>query len=121
LEDPATNPRDIKRALARIFVEMYHSEDDAKRAEEEFDKIFINKGIPDDISELVVDENEIDIIDLIIKADFSPSRGEARRLITQGGVSIDGEKITDPKSLVKVESGNVLKVGKRKFIKIIGK
>jgi tyrosyl-tRNA synthetase len=125
LEDNDTNPRDIKRALARKFVEMYHSEDDARKAEEEFDKIFINKGTPNDVAELFIEESEIEIIDLIMKANFSSSRGEARRLVTQGGVSIlpsdqvsEGEKITDPKAIVKIVSDNILKVGKRKFVKL---
>lgn len=126
LEDSNTNPRDIKRDLARKFVEMYHSPEDAKTAEEEFDKIFINKGIPDDISELKITDKKIDIIDLIMKANFAPSRGEARRLIVQGGVSIlpadqagEGNKIEDPKALIEILDGSVLKVGKRKFIKLM--
>jgi tyrosyl-tRNA synthetase len=119
LEDPSNNPRDIKRKLARNFVEMYHSAEEAKKAEEEFDKIFINKGIPDDIGELKIKTTEVEIVDLIMQANFAPSRGEARRLVTQGGVSIDGEKITDPKIPILVIDGNVLKVGKRKFIKLI--
>ncbi|MFZ1291426.1 MAG: tyrosine--tRNA ligase, partial [Melioribacteraceae bacterium] len=119
LSDSNTNPRDIKRALARKFVEMYHSKEAAQNAEAEFDKIFINKGIPDEIPELKFSESEIDIIDLIMKAEFAPSRGEARRLITQGGVSIDGNKIDDPKALIKLTDGIVLKVGKRNFVKLI--
>jgi len=54
-----------------------------------------------------------------MKAEFAPSRGEARRLVIQGGVSIDGDKIDDPKALLKVNNGTVLKVGKRKFVKIV--
>jgi len=119
LEDSNNNPRDIKRALARIFVEMYHSKDEALEAEVEFDKIFINKGIPNKIPELNISENEVEIIDLIMKAEFAPSRGEARRLVSQGGVSIDGEKINDPKSIIEIIDGNVLKVGKRKFVKLL--
>ena len=120
LENPETNPRDIKRALARKFVEMYHSKEAAKQAEAEFDKIFINKGVPDDIPELKITDKEIGIIDLIMEAKFAHSRGEARRLIIQGGVSLDGNKITDPKAMIKIVNGNVLKVGKRKFVKLFG-
>lgn len=119
LDNPITNPRDIKRALARKFVEMYHSAEAANNAEAEFDKIFINKGIPDEIPELKLENNEIDIIDLIMLAEFAPSKGEARRLVMQGGVSIDGYKVDDPKTITKLEDGNVIKVGKRKFAKII--
>ena len=119
LEKPETNPRDIKRALARKFVEMYHSKEAALEAESEFDKIFIKKGIPDDIPELKLNVSKIGIIDLIMEAKFATSRGEARRLITQGGVSIDGNKITDPKAEITIKNENVLKVGKRKFIKLL--
>jgi tyrosyl-tRNA synthetase len=118
LKNPDTNPRNIKRVLARKFVEMYHSKEAAENAEAEFDKIFINKGIPDDIPELKLTEKEIGIIDLVMTANFAPSRGEARRLITQGGVSIEGDKIIDPKAIISIVNGNVLKVGKRKFMKL---
>ena len=126
LDDPQNNPRDIKRSLARKFVEMYHSAEAAKNAEEEFDKIFIKKGIPDNIPELKVESSDIEILDLIMLAKFAPSRGEARRLVTQGGVSIlpndqvnDSEKITDPKTVISIVDGSVLKAGKRNFIKLI--
>ncbi len=121
LEEGKTNPRDLKRRLARKIVEMYHSKEDAVKAEEEFDKIFIKKGIPNEIPETTIDvsRGEIPLLDLIMDVNFAPSRGEARRLIMQGGVSIDGEKITDFKHVIKLENNFVLKVGKRKFMKII--
>jgi tyrosyl-tRNA synthetase len=119
LANSNTNPRDIKRTLARKFVEIYHSAEDAKTAEEEFDKIFINKGVPDSIPDLKMTESTLEILDLIIKANFAPSRGEARRLVLQGGVTLDGNKINDPKTIVEIMDGSILKVGKRKFIKLI--
>ncbi len=121
LDKPETNPRDLKRRLARKIVEMYHSKEAAIKAEEEFDKIFVKKGIPDNMPEMVIDfsGNGISILDLVMEAKFAPSRGEARRLITQGGVSIDGEKITDPKFIVQQDKDFILKVGKRKFMKVI--
>jgi len=120
LENPAINPRDLKRRLARKIVEMYHSQEAAVKAEEEFDKIFVKKGIPDEMPEMKHESSEeITLLDLIMKAGFAPSRGEARRLITQGGVSIDGEKITDAKYSFSPENDFILKVGKRKFMKII--
>ncbi len=119
LNDGKTNPRDIKRALARKLVEMYHSEKEAEAAQSEFDKIFINKGVPDDMPEYKHDQSEIGIIDLIVKVNFAPSNGEARRLIVQGGVTLDGEKITDLKEIVKFDKEKILKVGKRKFIKLL--
>ena len=122
LENPSVNPRDLKRRLARKIVSMYHGEEAAKKAEEEFDKIFVKKGLPDDMPEKEMEKGSvIGIIDLITGVGFASSRGEARRLIIQGGVSIDGEKITDFKREVSIEKDFVLKVGKRKFIKIIAK
>lgn len=120
LDNPETNPRDIKRALARQIVEMYHSREIAENAEREFDQVFINKGIPDDIPEFNCEGlGEIGIIDLIVKVDFAPSNGEARRLVQQGGVSLDGEKISDLKTVIKLDAEKILKVGKRKFIKLL--
>jgi len=119
LEDETKNPRDLKRQLARKMVEMYHSKEAAIQAEQEFDKIFINKGIPDDIPEYSPDAESMSIIDLITTVNFAPSKGEARRLIQQGGVSIDGEKISDIYQEINFDSEKILKVGKRKFIKLL--
>lgn len=122
LEDKNVNPRDIKRSLARKFVEMYHSLEAAEKAEEEFDNIFVKKGLPDKIEEIKFDNvREMNIIDLIVEVKFADSKGEARRLLQQGGVTIDGEKISDLQDMVKFDSDKILKVGKRKFIKIISK
>lgn len=118
LNDGSKNPRDLKRALARKLVEMYHSKNDAVAAEEEFDNIFIKKGIPDDIPEIKIEDASINILDLITKVNFAPTKSEARRLVMQGGVSIDDNKITDFKADISIEDGMILKVGKRKFIKI---
>ena len=98
---------------------MYHSKEAAIQAQEEFDKIFINKGIPDEISEYKVQAAEISISDLIVDSGCAPSKGEAKRLIKQGGVTIDGEKITDSSISIKIEDGQILKVGKRKFVKLV--
>ena len=119
LADKTANPRDVKRELARTLVTMYHNQQAAEIAQQEFDNIFINKGLPGEIEEFSVGDNkEINILDLIILVNFAPSKGEARRLVLQGGVSIDGNKISDFQSSVSVTAGMILKVGKRKFIKL---
>lgn len=120
LADPGINPRDIKRALARTFVRMYHSEEAATQAQEEFDKIFIKKEIPDEIEEVSLsgEIKEINILDLILKVNFAPSKGEARRLVQQGGVTVNSEKVDDIAVIIKLDSEIILKVGKRKFVKI---
>lgn len=120
LSDPKKNPRDLKRQLGRKLVEMYYDNEASIQAQDEFDKIFIKKEIPDEIEELHLraSEKEIGIVDLILKVNFASSKGEARRLITQGGVSIDGNKIDDINSNIKIDKPITLKVGKRKFIKL---
>lgn len=120
LADEKTNPRDIKRELARTLVTMYHNKEAAEIAEQEFDNIFINKGLPDEIEEFKLgDIKEINILDLIILVNFASSKSEARRLVMQGGVSINGNKISDVQQTIYITSGMILKVGKRKFIKLI--
>jgi tyrosyl-tRNA synthetase len=121
LSNPSVNPRNIKRSLAKKLVEMYYSLETAKEAEEEFDNIFVKKGLPEEIEEYKIKVNlkEIEILDLIVNVGFAPSKGEARRLVMQGGVTIDGVKISDVKEIIQLKDNKILKVGKRKFIKLI--
>jgi tyrosyl-tRNA synthetase len=121
LADAATNPRDIKRKLARTFVEMYHNADEALKAEAEFDRIFVDKDVPDVIEEfrLKAGAGDQSIVGLIALTKLASSRSEARRLIEQGGVSIDGERVTDLNAVAPRAKEFVLKVGKRKFLKIV--
>ena len=118
LEDRNINPRDIKRKLARTLVKTYYDEKSAKEAEEGFDKIFIKKETPDEIPEHKISNKTMNIIDLILEVNFAPSKSEARRLVTQGGVSIDGERIDNISAIVTFDTEKILKVGKRKFIKL---
>lgn len=115
------NPRDLKRELARTLVATYYDEDAAIKAESEFDKIFIKKELPDDmpVFKFSKNENEIGILDLIVKVNFAPSKNEARRLIAQGGVYIDGKRVDEISESVKLDYEKILKVGKRKFVKLI--
>ncbi|MEI7812351.1 MAG: tyrosine--tRNA ligase, partial [Ignavibacteria bacterium] len=120
LADANNNPRDIKRTLAKTLVRMYHNNEKAEEAEREFDKIFVDKGIPDDIEDYSFSSEvkEIGILDLILAVNFAPSKQEARRLVLQGGVTIDDNKIEDISSIIKLNGEKVLKVGKRKFIRL---
>jgi len=117
------NPRDVKRRLARVLVGMYQSEEAARQAEEEFDRIFVQKDLPDEIEEYVISqENGIDsLIGLLSITKLASSKSEARRLIDQGGVSVDGVRVEDINSPLPQKDEFVLKVGKRKFLRITKK
>ncbi|HEX2868086.1 MAG TPA: tyrosine--tRNA ligase [Ignavibacteriales bacterium] len=120
LSEPGNNPRDAKRRLAKTLVGMYHTTEAAEQAEKEFDRIFVDKGLPDEIEEYKFDNvKEIGILELILKVNFAPSKQEARRLVLQGGVTVDGERVDDISSVIALDKEKILKVGKRKFIKII--
>ncbi len=121
LEDKSVNPRDLKRRLARTLVTMYHGADAAHKAEEEFDRIFIEKSLPDEVEEYRLQPgNGIQtVIGLMTEARLVPSKSEARRLVEQGGVSIDGERVTDSNAALPDKPEFILKVGKRKFLKVL--
>lgn len=122
LENPDVNPRNIKRSLAKKIVTMYHDKAAADEAEAEFDRIFIKKEIPDEIEELIWDgNNSIEVIDLLVQTNMAPSKSEARRLVMQGGVTFNNEKIIEVNKILNLTEENILKVGKRKFLKIITK
>lgn len=120
LDNRSTNPRDIKRHLARQLVAQFYGHDEATAAEEDFDRVFIRKEIPENIPEkvLFVENTRINIIKLLTETMMAESNSEARRLIEQGGITIDGEKISDPNAMVALDAGVILKVGKRKFLRI---
>ena len=120
LDNPKTNPRDLKRRLARELVTLYQSEEAALAAQEEFDRIFVKKDLPDEIPEIIIatDNGAISIIKLLTETKLVSSNGEARRMIEQGGVSVDGERIADDKAKIPIHDGTIVKVGKRKFVRI---
>jgi tyrosyl-tRNA synthetase len=110
------NPRDIKMRLAREIVGLYNDKSAAGEAEEEFVKIFQKHERPTDIEELKMAKKTFGVCDLIFEAGMASSKGEARRLVEGGGVSIDEKRVEDPKlSVTLSQKGVVLKVGKRHF------
>jgi tyrosyl-tRNA synthetase len=121
LADPSVNPRDVKRRLARTLVRMYHTEDAAQNAEQQFDKVFIDKEVPEHIEEYVLPSGADgqSIVDLMLSGKLAASKSEARRLIEQGGVSIDGVRVSELNAPVPNTKEFVLKVGKRKFLKVL--
>ncbi|MBD5643435.1 tyrosine--tRNA ligase [Clostridium botulinum] len=116
LEEENVNPRDIKMELAKEIVRLYHGEEASVKAEANFKNIFQQGNIPEDIDTIKVNLTKTNIVDLIVKAKFAPSKNEARRLVKQGAVKINGEKVDEE---CKVRNEDILQVGKKKFIKIL--
>jgi len=117
-EEVKENPRDTKAKLAKLIVEMYHSKADAEKALGEFDRVFKNKEKPEDMPIIKLNNSEFRIDDLLVKCELSTSKAEAKRLVEQGGVEIEGEKITDPFKTIQIKDGMIVQVGKRRFVKI---
>ncbi len=121
LKSGEKHPRAVKVELARTLVNRFHGEDAAKRAVEEFDRIFVNKGLPDEIPVKVIQAvGEIGMTKLMVEAGLAATNSEARRLIEGGAVERDGEKIADPQLKCVLASGDsfVLKAGKKKFVRV---
>ncbi|MBM2813389.1 MAG: tyrS [Ignavibacteria bacterium] len=120
LKDESIHPRDAKVKAAQGIVSRYYGNDAAVNALGEFERIFKNKDIPDEIEELSLESDSgiMQLTDLLVVAGLAPSKKEARRLIEQGGVYIDSERITDVYSEVDFNSQRLFKVGKRRFMKI---
>lgn len=117
IEEGSVNPREIKLKLAHTITAEYHGEDGADKAQQEFINVVSNKGIPQDI-ETVKIENGANILDVLQQLNFIQSRGEGKRLIQGGGVKIDGEKISDINYAVNVDEEVVLQAGKRKYARL---
>ncbi len=109
------NPRDIKVKLAKKIISVYHPPEAGDDAEKEFNRIFSQGGIPSDITEIEVQEKKLWVVDLIARTGHLKSNGDIRRLIKQGGIKIDDEKITDDKASVLMKNKAIIKIGKRGF------
>jgi tyrosyl-tRNA synthetase len=118
ISEGSINPRNIKMQLAHTITEEYHGKEGADKAQDEFINVVSNKGIPEDIQEIKVEQGK-NILDLLTELNFATSRGEAKRLIQGGGVKIDGKKITDMTYTISFENNVILQAGKRKFAKLI--
>ncbi|CAI3621575.1 MULTISPECIES: tyrosine--tRNA ligase [Clostridium] len=114
------NPRDVKFELAKIITGLYHSDEEAKESIKFYDAAFSKKSIPENIPEIKMNDSIKhleDIIQLLIDENFIQSKSEIRRLISQGGVQINGEKINEISAIL--NNGDVIKIGKKKFVKIV--
>ena len=121
-ESGAENPRNAKVSLAKLVIRDFHSATDARDAEDEFNRRFVRKEIPDEIEEFSVPSGDYKLADLLVQTNLAASKGEARRLIEQGGVKINGEKASNAQAEIAVsaEKEFVFQVGKRKFLRVKG-
>ncbi len=119
LKSKKVNPRDLKAKLAREIVKIYYGKIAAKKAEKEFDRIFRQKRLPSKIKEIRIKKRKINILDLLVKTKQAPSKSEAKRLISQRAVEINGAIKKDWRDIIDIKKGMVIKVGKRRFIEIV--
>ena len=112
------NPRDVKAMLGREIVNIIHGKKLAASAEKDFDKVFRKKQLPSRIPEVRVEKTDIDILELLVNSKLVSSKSEAKRLIIQKGVKIDGVIQKEWKKIIKIKKGDVIQIGKRKFVKL---
>ena len=117
LSDSKINPRDVKRELGRAIVKLYHGADEAQAAEQHFDKVIVQKDIPDEMDEVELESDQL-LVDIITNAGLTKSKGEARRLIKQNAVKLDGAVCKDINQKLHAGKESVIKVGKRRFLKV---
>ncbi len=119
----AVNPKDLKEELGYLIVKDFWREEKAKLAKEEFEKVFSKGELPEEIEEVLVEGDLVNIVELIFQKGILPSKGEVKRLIKGGGLYLDGERIDDIGYSVdfRKKEGYILKIGKRKFYRLIKK
>ena len=117
LSNSKTNPRDVKRELGRAIVKLYHGADEAQAAEQHFEKVIVQKDIPDEMDEVELKSDQL-LLDIITNAGLTKSKGEARRLIKQNAVKLDGAVCKDINQKLHAGKESVIKVGKRRFLKV---
>lgn len=113
------HPKALKMELARRIVARYHDEQAAKAAEEKFERIHRAHEAPADAPTHRPSANPLSVVELMVEAGLAPSKSEARRLIMQGAVEVDGARVADPALQLQFRGGEVIKVGKRRFAKIV--
>ena len=119
LEDPNVNPMEIKRLLARKIVSLFHNDELAEKAEKHFNEVVVGKGVPDDIPVYSISKEDL-IVNIIFNSGLLKSKGEARRMIKQGAVKLDEKRVDDIQATILPDREQILKVGKRRFLKVHG-
>lgn len=113
------NPRNLKLELAWTLVALYHGEAAADKEKQNFISQFSEHKLPGEIEGYQVESEEVAIIDLLVKSGLAPSRSEARRLVEQKGVKVENKVIEDPNQKIIVRGGEVVQVGKRRFVRLV--
>jgi len=114
----ARHPRDVKMELAREIVSIFHGDAAVAEAEEQFKRVFQERELPAEMPEFAL-AAPVNVVALIVQAGLAASKGEARRLVEQRGVKLDGQTVTSIETVVQVAAPQVLQVGKRKFIRLV--
>jgi tyrosyl-tRNA synthetase len=117
------NPMKLKMELARGIVELFHSREDAQIAEENFVKVFSKRELPEDAEELDATsfaiDGKVEIVKFLILNGIVSSNSEVKRLVQQGAIKVNQQKVANFKELVKINNGDILRIGKKKFFKIV--
>jgi tyrosyl-tRNA synthetase len=119
LADGSLHPMEAKRQLAREIVSVFYSDEGATQAEAHFKKVFQQRELPSEMPTHRPSVSELNIVDLLVATDLAKSKSEARRLIQQGGVKLDGEKVGSIELMVSIKDGMIVQVGKRRFARLI--
>jgi len=124
LQQGQVNPRDVKMHLARDLVSEFHSPEAALRAEEEFRRVFQKRELPTEMPVIVlpravVDDHKVNLVDLLVEHGRVESRTRAKELIKNGAVELAGRRVTLEQPEVRIHDGTILKVGKRRFFKLV--
>ena len=112
------NPRDLKARLAKIIVSDLHSPEEAERAEAAFDSVYRQHQLPEEMPEVQI-ESGSGILFVLTAAGVAKSNREARRLIEQGGIRLDGDRVADPEMTVEITQPIVLQAGRRRFVRLL--
>lgn len=119
--DNGKNPRDVKFELAKIITRLYHTEEESKFALEYFENVFKNKNIPDEVPEINI-SSECSLLEdvgkVLVESNLIKSYNEFKRLLSQGGVYVNMQKVSDFNNIT-IKNGDIIKLGKKKFVKIV--
>ena len=119
LVDPdKTHPKEAKVLLGKTIVAQFYGGAEAEAAAAHFEKVFAQKQLPDDIPEVVITEPAVSVKQLLLTCKLVETGGEAKRMVAQGAVTIDGKKVTDPNAQISSTTGMTIQVGKRKFARL---